>query len=164
MQGVLGICDLNCWIKKEIPNQVQFPGYSMFIFVLKFITMGAVLILTIIIIRYLLKISKQDKDFQKEVKSIGWKMLLFPLILLLSGLLPSIYSLLFKIEISSSRIFGIVTLFFGAIQGLLYPICYLVNSGISNLCSQKEDRTMSISDEDNMELFTDKDEEDNNIN
>ena len=89
-------------------------------------------------------------------------MLLFPLILLLFGLLPSIYSLLFKI--SSSRIFGIVTLFFGAIQGLLYPICYLVNSGISNLCSQKEDRTVSISDEDNMELFTDKDEEENNIN
>ena len=45
---------------------------------------------------------------------------------------------------------------------------FLSNSWIANACSvkesKKEERKVSISDEDKMELFTDKDEEDNNIN
>ena len=135
---VFGVCDLNCWIKKEVVGQTTHAGYSSFISFLKLSVMICVICLMIILIRNLLKINKDDKTFNREIMKLAWKLMLFPTIQFFAWCLPTIYSTLFTISPSASRYFGLATLFVGSVQGVLYPICFLVTSKPFSLCCKKK--------------------------
>ena len=59
-------------------------------------------------------------------------MSLFPLVQIVTGLFPTIYTFLLS-SLQTNTLLGFFTLFFGSIQGILYPLCYLFNSEIINV-------------------------------
>ena len=137
-KNVFGVCDLNCWIKKEVVGQITYGGYSKFISYLKLSVMICVICLMIILIRNLLQVNKNDKSYNKEIMHLAWKLMLFPTIQFFAWCLPTIYSTLFTISPSASRYFGLASLFVGSIQGVLYPLCFLVTSKPFSLCCKKK--------------------------
>ena len=128
-QGVFGVCELNCWIKKESLDDDGYPGYGTFVYGIKFICMGTVIVLTVLIIKHLFTMNASFDLDKKEVKRYALKMLMFPGVQFLAGFIPTIYTLLLEMMKSTSVSLGFITLFFGSIQGVLFPICYLSNTG-----------------------------------
>ena len=63
LNGVLGVCELNCWIKKS-PGKTLYFGYGAFVYILKFILITGVIVFTILISKYLLQMSKYDKGLR----------------------------------------------------------------------------------------------------
>ena len=134
---VLGICELNCWIRKENVGKAIFPGYSLFVYIFKFVLISGVIVFTVLIMQYLLQVSEKDRQMRKEVKKFGWKMLMFPLVQIVTGLFPSIYTFLLSFFDSQPYFMKFATLFFGCIQGILFPLCYLFNSEIKTVFIKK---------------------------
>ena len=134
---MLGICELNCWIRKENVGKAIFPGYSLFVYIFKFVLISGVIVFTVLIMQYLLQVSEKDRQLRKEVKKVGWKMLMFPLVQILTGLFPSIYTFLLSFFDSQPYFMKFATLFFGCIQGILFPLCYLFNSEIKTVFIKK---------------------------
>lgn len=128
-KDVFGVCELNCWIKKESIDDDGYPGYGIFVYVVKFICMGTVIILTILIIKHLFSLNGTPELDTKTVRRYALKMLMFPGVQFLAGFIPTIYTLLLEVMKSTSVSLGFITLFFGSIQGVLFPICYLSNTG-----------------------------------
>lgn len=151
LNGVLGVCELNCWIKKS-PGKTLHFGYGAFVYILKFILITGVIVFTILISKYLLQVSKYDKGLRNQVKQYRWKMLLFPLVQIVTGLFPSIYTFLLSFS-DSNTLMGFFTLFFGTIQGILYPLCYLFNSDIINVFKKTFTSDSSTDDTEESELF-----------
>ena len=54
---------------------------------------------------------------------------MFPGVQFIAGFVPSIYTFLLEVRHQTSVRLGFITLFFGSIQGVLFPICYLSNTG-----------------------------------
>ena len=79
-------------------------------------------------------------------------MLLFPLVQIVTGLFPSIYTFLLSFS-DSNTLMGFFTLFFGTIQGILYPFCYLFNSDIINVFKKTFTSDSSTDDTEESELF-----------
>lgn len=100
--------------------------------------MICVLCLTILLIKNLLQIHKNNKNYNREIMKLAWKLMLFPTIQFFAWSLPTIYSTLFTLSSSSARYFGISTLFVGSTQGILYPICFLITSNPFTLCCKKQ--------------------------
>ena len=128
-QGVFGVCELNCWIKKESVDDDGYPGFGTFVYVIKFICMGVVIILTVLIIKHLFSLKGSPDLDKNRVRRYALKMLMFPGVQFLAGFIPTIYTLLLEMMKSTSVSLGFITLFFGSIQGVLFPICYLSNTG-----------------------------------
>ena len=128
-KGVFGVCELNCWIKKESKNDIGYPGYGTFVYIIKFICMGFVIILTVLIIKHLFSLKGSPDLDTKAVRRYALKMLMFPGVQFLAGFVPSIYTYLLEVRHQTQLSLGFITLFFGSIQGILFPICYLSNTG-----------------------------------
>ena len=142
-QGVFGVCELNCWIKKESLDDDGYPGYGTFVYGIKFICMGTVIVLTVLIIKHLFTMNASFDLNKKEVKRYALKMLMFPGVQFLAGFIPTIYTLLLEMMKSTSVSLGFITLFFGSIQGVLFPICYLSNTGSLSVilaCMKKDNQ------------------------
>ena len=128
-KGVFGVCELNCWIKKESINDIGYPGYGTFVYGIKAICMGLVVILTVLIIKHLFSLKGSPELDTKAVRRYALKMLMFPGVQFIAGFVPSIYTFLLEVRHQTSVRLGFITLFFGSIQGVLFPICYLSNTG-----------------------------------
>ena len=156
--NVLGICELNCWIRKENVGKAIFPGYSLFVYIFKFVLIAGVIVLTGLVIKYLLQVSEKHRQLRREVKKFGWKMLMFPLVQIVTGLFPSIYTFLLSFFDSQPDFMKFATLFFGCIQGILFPLCYLFNSDIRTVFIKKiknEDIDDNIEEKDLLDDETD---------
>ena len=67
-------------------------------------------------------------------------MLSFPFILVVSNLIPFFYTFLSLCSVSISKYYGAVVVIVGGIQGILYPLCYLINSGaLISICQKNTD-------------------------
>lgn len=128
--GVLGVCELNCWIAKSSIEKPIASGYGITVYAIKFICIALVVFLTILIIRDLYKMNNISGLYNEQIKRYAWKMLMFPVVQFITGIIPAIYTLILECVNSSTRSMGFFTLLFGSIQGILFPICYLFNTGV----------------------------------
>ena len=86
---------------------------------------------------------------------------MFPGVQFITGLIPTIYTMFLESYNNPTKAMGICTLLFGSIQGILYPICYLLNTGVFTVfgCCKKQ-KELNEEIEIRETLFFDKNEND----
>ena len=159
--GVLGVCELNCWIARSSKEKPIPGGYGITVYVIKFISIALVFCLTILIIRHLYKMNNTTGLYNQQIKRYAWKMLMFPGVQFITGLIPTIYTMFLESFNNPTKAMGICTLLFGCIQGILYPICYLLNTGVFTVfgcCKKQKELNEEIDIRET--LFFDKNEND----
>lgn len=135
LRGLFGVSDFNCWIKIEKSTSV----YAFLLYFIKWICVSGVVYFSFRIIKNLIGLPKDNIDNKTFLKQ-SIKMLSFPFILVVSNLIPFFYTFLSLCSVSISKYYGAVVVIVGGIQGILYPLCYLINSGaLISICQKNTD-------------------------
>ena len=130
---LLGINNLYCWVKQ--PTDTSFsPFYAQFsIYIIRWINIIICITYTIKILLYLKSLAADNKEEIQQIRSCGKRTLAYPLIQILGVIIPTIYRIILWINPKLNVFWMQMTIVIcGALQSILFPICYGWNSGLFN--------------------------------
>lgn len=138
--GLYGPNNLNCWVKTDN----YFLGLILYCH--KWINAIISIIFSYKILRKFYSIEINETKAIKDSKELILRVLLFPLIQLIGGFIPSIYTIFVSFNIQMDFL-GVPTLISGVSHGVLFPLLYLSFKHVRNelfCCSHKQIRSEDL--------------------
>lgn len=135
--GLYGANNLNCWVKSDN----YFLGLILYCH--KWINAIITIIFSYKILRKFNSIDITETKAIKDSKELILRVLLFPLIQLIGGLIPSIYTVFVAFDIQMDFL-SVPTLISGASHGVSFPLLYLSFKHVRKelfCCSHKQIRS-----------------------